>query len=121
MIINMTIHNLTPSQKTDGGFEPSEEVKSKIKDILLIANIPTRENLEERARAFAQLCSVINTTGTKFLIGSGTPSIQPMIVRELEKLGIDYVYSHSERECVETHNIDGTVTKNYVFEHKGWY
>lgn len=121
MIINMTIHSLTPYQILDGAFEPSEEVKNKIKEILLIAEIPTRIELEKRARDFAQLCSVINTTGTKFLIGSGTPSIQPYITKELEKIGVDYVYSHSARECQEVHNPDGTVSKSYVFSHKGWY
>lgn len=120
-IINATIHQLTESQIQDGGFEPSTEVKNKIKEILLIAEIPTRENLQERARAFARLCHSINTTETKFLIGSGTPSIQPFITAELNKLGVDYVYSHSERACVETHNPDGSVSKNYVFQHQGWY
>lgn len=57
----------------------------------------------------------------RVLIGSGTPSMQPMIVRELEALGVPYLYSHSDRECIETHNADGSVTKVFNFVHQGWY
>lgn len=124
-VLNMTIHTLTPSQIEDRGIESSEEVKNEIKEYLLIKEIPKYQDLlRYRARNFAKLCKRLVSEYEGYvavLIGSGTPSIQPYIVEELKSLKVGYVYSHSERNCVETHNEDGTVSKNYIFEHKGWY
>lgn len=127
-VLNATIHVLTKTQIEDGGVEPPQDFKNSLKEELLIVGIPTRKELAKKARSFAlKLEGYIGmhyghmAIKPSILIGSGTPSMQPMIVRELDNLGIHYVYSHSDRECVETHNPDGTVTKQYIFEHKGWY
>lgn len=122
-ILNCTIHNLTQSQIADGAIEPSEEIKNQIKEILLVTGIPKRIELMKRAEKFAKLAklAISDYDEIKILIGSGTPSIQPYIFQELENLNIKFVYSHSDRVCKEIHNADGTVTKQYVFEHKGWY
>lgn len=124
-VLNMTIHTLTPSQIEDRGIEPSEEVKNEIKEYLLIKEKPKyKDMLRDNARNFAKLCKRLVSEYDGYvavLIGSGTPSIQHYIVEELKSLKVEYVYSHSERNCKEIHNEDGTVSKTFVFEHKGWY
>jgi len=124
-ILNCTIHNLTQSQIADGAIEPSEEIKNQIKEILLVNGIPTRKELMQRAEKFAKLAKLAisdyKDDEIKILIGSGTPSIQPYIFQELESIGIKFVYSHSDRVCKEVHNTDGSVSKTFIFEHKGWY
>lgn len=127
--LNFTIHNLTESQTKDGGIEPHVEYKEELKKILLVVGIPTREALKEKATSFAAMAyeavrdyvDIGGDEDIRVLIGSGTPSIQPFIVSELENLNVPYVYSHSDRQCIETHNPDGSVTKVFNFVHQGWY
>jgi hypothetical protein len=44
----------------------------------------------------------------------------PHLVEQLDALGLQPVFSFTERRSVEKTMPDGTVTKTAVFEHIGW-
>ncbi len=51
----------------------------------------------------------------------GAPYLMPELERALKQCNIGVLYAYSERVGVETTNEDGSVTKNYVFKHQGFY
>ena len=122
-ILNCTIHDATESQKLDGAIEGSQEFKEAIKKELLVIGMPTRELLEGKAKNFALLVvkEMKKTGASEAMIGSGMPSHQPYITYFLETSEVKYCYSFSKRECIEEHQLDGSVKKTFIFVHEGFY
>jgi len=60
-ILNLIQHNATPSQLAAGVVEPPAEAKSRIRQLLTFASLPSYGEVEERAEELARATSdVIN-------------------------------------------------------------
>ena len=137
MIINLTQHDSTPEQ---GCIEPAS--KADIRAALTFSDIPSREEIDRRARALAEFCLIEvgrvlgDAGGDKYpapddikagvhgairaMIG-GAPFLMPALERELRRVGIRPVYAFSRRESVETTDPEtGAVKKTAVFRHIGF-
>ncbi|MGL4997824.1 MAG: hypothetical protein ACRC5T_02375 [Cetobacterium sp.] len=119
MIHNLTVHKLTLDQKNESAVEVEENKRREILSILNFEHMPTSEILQKRASELAQFAK--ENKMEKVLIGSGVPAFNYFLVKELKKLEIKIVYSFSKRVCVETHEKNGKVKKEYIFKHEGFY
>ncbi|MGL6099175.1 MAG: hypothetical protein ACRC0G_06095 [Fusobacteriaceae bacterium] len=132
-VLNFTVHKLTKDQILGGGIEPSDYVKEQISLYTNVLSTPDASDLKWRAKKLVNLmfssCETIkedlfNHDSDKeicVMIGSGPPAMTHFLVIAMKEEGIIPCFSHSKRECVETNNEDGTVSKNYVFKHESFY
>lgn len=132
MIVNLTQHDATPEQLEAGVVEPSAEIKALIKEHFTFDEIPSRKEIREsvvyvcnkmnyamRDEKKAQGKRPVEVVGTKVMIG-GAPFMMSELEGYLKAIGFDPVYAFSKREVQETHNEDGSVTKQMVFRHSGF-
>lgn len=128
-ILNFTIHNLTPDQLKDGAVEIPDNYKEALKNILLVTKDDlTPEKLRSKAQnlysLFLDVKGDMKLRGEEvaLLVGSGSPSLQPFIVEQIVYSHHQEIrYSHTDRECVETPQQDGSVKKEYIFKHVCFY
>ena len=115
MILNLTQHKATKEQIEAGVVEPSD--KEEIQELLTFDEMPTRENILDRAAKLSHLacCYGVN----KVLIG-GAPYLMGALEDELERNGITPLYSFSERVSKEEIMPDGSVKKVNEFRHVGF-
>jgi hypothetical protein len=121
MIINLTQHQATPEQRAAGVGEPGEDVKREIQTLLTFGDLPTQEEIKDRASALAHIAVGLARweEGAKVMIG-GAPYLMASLEEELRGWGLIPVYAFSRRESVETTAADGTVTKRNIFRHLGF-
>jgi len=128
MILNLTQHNATPEQKAQLVVEP-RMCKDKIRELLTFEEIPTREEIEARAKELARIATseasmyAGDTDNeiwiTRVMIG-GAPYLMGALEKALRECGFTLVYAFSKRESEEIPQPDGSVKKIQVFRHAGF-
>lgn len=120
MIANLTQHAATADQMTAGVRDMPAEAKAALSVLLTFADLPTGDDLRQRADAVVTLLlDASDETPTTAMIG-GAPYFMAPLVEALTYYGIRAVYSFTRRESVELANADGSVSKTAVFRHIGW-
>src|SRR5690606_30154038 len=114
-IANLTQHNATEEQVAAGVFDLVGEDRKMLVKLLTFATLPTKEELEERAKAIAMLV----TRCLAAMIG-GAPYLMPALERALKEEGVMPLYAFSERVSLEELLADGSIRKINVFKHVGW-
>lgn len=125
-IINATMHNATPDQIAAGVIELPDNAKAELKKLLTFNDLPTRDVLEERASQVEQLIAeTFKDEDYNAVMIGGAPFFQSFLEATISTSAVlktqTYCHAFSRRECMETHNDDGSVSKSYVFKHLGFY
>ena len=115
IIINLTQHDSTLTQKEQGVVEPKD--KQVIKTLLTFNAIPTVAEMSERAEKLANLAY---ESGAPAAMVGGAPYFMSALEQALKAKGVKPLYAFSERKSVDKHLPDSTVTKVAVFEHVGF-
>lgn len=115
-ILNLTQHVATNEQMQAGVIEPQN--KAEVQALLTFDDVPQFTDLLDRATTLATIAQ--KSGCTKAMIG-GAGFFMPHLEKRLLQRGITPLHAFSVRESVEVHNADGTVTKQNVFKHKGFY
>ena len=128
MILNLTQHNTTDEQAAQLVVAP-RMTKVKIQKLLTFEEIPTREEIEARAKELARIATseasmyAGDTDNriwiTRVMIG-GAPYLMGALERALRECGFTPVYAFSRRESEEIPQPDGSVKKIQVFRHAGF-
>lgn len=117
-IVNLTQHPSTPEQQADGVVDLGAEVKNEIRGLLTFNSIPTKEEMEDRARKLAQ---IVKNHGYEAAMIGGAPYFMSTLERVLTDEGIKYYYAFSQRVVVEETQPDGTVVKKATFKYEGLF
>lgn len=116
-ILNLTQHNPTPDQTTEGVREPANTSKDAVKALLTFGDIPSQEEIVQRARELAEIAAQEDVDAAMI---AGAPYLMGPLEAALKMVGIRPLSAFSVRESVERTNEDGTVTKTNVFRHIGF-
>ncbi len=111
--INLTQHKATVEQ---GCVKRSSEVASNVKKLLTFVELPTQDEVINRAMALAEVAR--RQQATEALIG-GAPYLTLFLDPLLRQVGIKPLYAFSKRESKEV-ELDGRVRKISVFKHLGF-
>ncbi|WP_436658711.1 hypothetical protein [Acinetobacter sp. P1(2025)] len=114
-IVNLTQHSASQDQIAVGVFDLADT--TALKGLLTFADLPTAQDIQERAEKIAQLAKAENVTSA--MVG-GAGYLMPKLEAELIKVGIKPLHAFSQRVSVETTNDDGEVVKTNVFKHVGF-
>lgn len=114
---NLTQHAGSPEQIAEGLVEPSAEEKKMITSLLDFVNIPSKEEMAERAEKLAQISY---QSGCNSAMIEGAPYFLAPLEVALMRRGIIPFYAFSRRESVDEVQSDGSVRKVTVFRHAGW-
>lgn len=115
-ILNLTQHTATTDQATAGVIEPTD--KKAVQELLTFNAMPTFSDMLDRASTLAQIAKEHGVTHA--MIG-GAGFFIPHLEKRLLAVGITPVHAFSVRVSVEVHNADGTVSKQNIFKHIGFY
>jgi hypothetical protein len=128
MILNLTQHVSTAEQKAQLVVEP-RMCKAKIQKLLTFEEIPTKEEIEARAKELARIAvsEASHYAGdtdneiwiTRVMIG-GAPYLMGALEKAVRVMGFTPVYAFSKRESEEIPQPDGSVKKIQVFRHVGF-
>lgn len=121
VILNLTQHKSTSEQVAQGVKDLSDKDREVLSGLLTFDELPSKEDIRERARKIATMASwsVIPDGEFDAMIG-GAPYLMGPLEEELRKQGITPVYAFSKRESVDQPQPDGTVRKVAVFRHVGF-
>lgn len=114
-IINLTQHNATEAQTKDDVFEPSDKVA--IKTLLTFTSIPSKEEMQKRAEALAEIAS---ESKAEFAMVGGAAYFIPVLEKALNEAGVKPIHSFTERKSVDKTLENGGMQKVSMFEHIGW-
>jgi len=117
MITNLTQHIATPDQVKAGVREPDDELKEEIKRLLTFTELPTPEEIQERANLLARIA---HGEGAEAAMIGGAPYLMAPLERALKAWGIVPLYAFSRREVAEEPQPDGSIKKVVVFRHLGF-
>lgn len=128
MILNLTQHVSTDEQKAQLVVEP-RMTKDKIKKLLTFEEIPSKEEIEARAKELARIAvsEASHYAGdtdneiwiTRVMIG-GAPYLMGALENAVRECGFTPVYAFSKRESIDQPQPDGSVRKVAVFRHLGF-
>ena len=128
MILNLTQHTATDEQTAQLVVEP-RMTKAKIQKLLTFEEIPTKEEIEARAKELARIAvseasMYAGETDnkiwiTRVMIG-GAPYLMGALENAVRESGFTPVYAFSKRESEEIPQPDGSVKKIQVFRHTGF-
>ena len=124
IILNFTQHKLTKEQidsLVEEGFNIENveiEAPQFVKNCFTFTECPSREELNNKARALADYAQ-IQCKATDVIVG-GAPYFMGALETVLIERGIKPRYAFTERVAVETVNPDGSTTKTSIFRHSGW-
>lgn len=145
IVFNLTQHNATPEQVAAGVRALPKNQIQTMKDLLTFDTLPTREDVEARARALAALVyeaaqdhchnvvageydpltgwgqSLVSDLllGVRVMIG-GAPFLMGPLSEALRARGLTPVYAFSQRESEDQTQPDGSIKKITVFRHQGF-
>ena len=125
-VLNLTQHNATEDQEKAGVINLSDpNDKAKLGALLTFEELPMRREINDRAKAIAQLAIQQSeyppkAARFKFAMIGGAPYLMAPLEQALKDIGITPLYAFSVRESIEQHNSDGSVSKNNVFRHLGF-
>jgi len=114
MILNLTQHFASKEQIEEGVFEPED--KEKVKKLLTFNELPSKEEIKERARLLTGIAIVEGAE--KAMIG-GAPYLMSSLEKKLKEFDIQPVYAFSKRIVEETEK-DGEIIKKSIFKHIGF-
>jgi hypothetical protein len=114
-ILNLTQHSASADQKAANVVEPSNH--AEVKRLLTFDEMPTPEQVSERADLLAQLA---DKEFCEFVMIGGAPYLMAPLERQLKRRGMIPLYAFSLRESVERTLADGSVVKDSVFRHVGF-
>lgn len=125
-ILNLTQHPATQDQIAAGVIDLKGEQLKMLKSLLTFDDIPSVEEIENRAHDIALLV-MFNGLGNddddpsflKAMIG-GAPYLMSALENALKSNSVVPVYAFSERMSVEEIQPDGSVRKLNKFKHKGF-
>lgn len=117
-ILNLTQHEATEEQKQAGVIEP--ENKKRIQELLTFDSVPSKEQMELRARELALIAKQELGIASKAVMVGGAPYFMSTLERVLKQEGFQVCYAFSKRECVEERQSDGSVVKKTLFRHIGF-
>lgn len=122
-ILNLTHHAATPEQLAQGVVDCPEKYRGELIQLLTFEEIPSAQEIEERAEAIALLAEQVleshfPCSGTAMI--GGAPFLMGPLEAELAHLEIHPLYAFSKRESVEQEQADGSVRKVNVFRHVGF-
>lgn len=129
MIINLTQHPATPEQKLQGLVDLQGNELILLKDLLTFDEIPTPNEIADRARLISNL-AISNNLGSyiesdedplflRAMIG-GAPFLMSALESALRAINVSPVYAFSKRISEESLDREGNVTKVNVFRHVGF-
>lgn len=119
MIINLTQHDATIDQINDGVMDLPETDKVKVRQLITFDKIPTKIEMEFRAKKIAEIVLKHSQFNHQAMIG-GAPYFMPVLDNVLKQYGITPLYAFSERVSEEVQDADGNVKKVMVFKHIGF-
>jgi len=115
-IFNLTQHQATQEQKEAGVYEPDNEIKEKIKELLTFDNLPTKAEIEEKARL---LTGIAIAEGAEYVMIGGAPFLMPVLEKYLKIYDIIPLYAFSKR-ISEEKEINGKIQKVSYFKFEGF-
>ena len=115
MILNLTQHKPTEEQIKAGVIDPSE-IKSEIQALLTFDEIPSKEEMEERA---IRLARIVYSEGINKAMIGGAPYFMSTLERVLKENGIQPLYAFSKRVVEEVETENG-FEKKVIFKHLGF-
>lgn len=126
-IVNLTQHAATPAQIAAGVFELNPKLKAELITALTVVDLPTNEQILERATLIAYLGmnSVQDENGDAIFGGEamigGAPWMMAELETQLREVGLTPVYAFSKRKALErTNPVTGAVEKTSEFVHEGF-
>lgn len=120
-VLNLTQHESTAEQKSDGVFDLHPEHREKIRELLTFDELPSAEDIVDAADTAADLAAdVAEVAGCHHVMIGGAPFLMSSLERALKNRGLTPVYAFSRRESVEEKLPDGSVRKTAVFRHEGF-
>lgn len=132
--INMSQHPWAQAQieeLEDKGYEVvtfDSETQARVKGLLTFDNLPTREEMVERAEALAEIAAwyisrspegYINNDVALAMVG-GAPWFMSVLESKLRDKHVMPIYAFSQRVSEEVTLPDGTVEKRNYFKHEGF-
>lgn len=115
-ILNLTQHSASPEQLKAGVYNLEGEQLATLKRLLTFENLPSRDEVGERASAIAELA---RKEGAEEAMIGGAPFLMGKLENALMAGGVKPLYAFSRRESVETVR-DGETIKTSVFRHIGF-
>lgn len=133
MILNMTQHAANAEQKAAGTVDLVGREAAELKRLLTFDAPPTKQQIESRADAIADLaCAYLRkgrggvatrgggTPGAASCMIAGAPFLMPALAQAMRSRGLVPLCAFSRRESVEESQEDGSVVKRSVFRHLGF-
>lgn len=117
-ILNLTQHDATADQVAAGVLHAGCE-KEEVRELLTFDGLPSREWIEAKAQALADVARAHGPLIDAVMIG-GAPYLMGPLELALKAQGIKALYAFSLRESVETPDGSGGVRKTQVFKHAGF-
>lgn len=132
--VNLTQHAWAPAQieeLEDKGYEViifDPETQVRVKGLLTFDNLPTREEMVERAETLAEIAAwyisrspegYINNDVAFAMVG-GAPWFMSVLETKLRDKHVMPIYAFTQRVSEEVTLPDGTVKKWNVFRHEGF-
>jgi len=90
-ILNLTQHMITREQENKGVFEPELEDKNKIKELLTFNDIPSKQEINKRAKELTKIAKKYDDV-KKVMIG-GALFLMSFLERELKNNNIVPLYA----------------------------
>ncbi len=113
---NFTLHHLDGEQKLDGITELPGWIRNTLHNILTFRTIPTRAQMEDRARAVVSLALM---AGADVIMIAPAPFFASTLEEKLEEHGIMSVYPYSSHVSANTTNSEGYIQRSGTFEYVG--
>ena len=121
MLLNLTQHPATPEQREAGVSDLPDELRKQLVGLLTFSQLPSREEIEDRAEAIALLAdSLLPEEGNPAAMIGGAPYLMAPLEVALRNQRIRPLYAFSVRESVEQTLPDGTIRKTSIFRHAGF-
>jgi len=120
--LNLTQHQCTSEQAAEGLLGITGEDLNSLRQLLTFETLPTKQEIEHRARLIALLAtrySTIKNRVERAMIG-GAPFLMSALEAALLDVGIEPFYAFSKRESFEETQLDGSVKKVNIFKHCGF-
>jgi hypothetical protein len=114
----MSIKNLTQHKPTQEQYDGNGGVTGVDEDAVALLNFsapPSVEEIHERAAALAALA-----VGFESAMVGGAPYLMGPLVAALKAVGVQPLFSFTERKSEEQQLPDGSVKKVSVFAHVAW-
>ena len=121
IIINATQHKTTEDQRLAGVIDLSEKDHKKVCELLTFDEIPSYPLMTQRAyEIFHILDNATRIGDTNVMIG-GAPFFMSVLENILKLQDWNPMYAFSKRVSEEVVLEDGSVRKENVFKHLGFY